>query len=102
MTTPKQVEATYYSLTALYTLAVSVIWGINTLFLMDTGLLGTSLLVPLLGFNVGVELGQLLIVVAAVLIGTFLQRRIPRVMPQLVAAGLCGVGVFWFIGRTLA
>lgn len=29
---------TYYSLTALYTLSVSVIWGINTLFLMDAGL----------------------------------------------------------------
>ncbi len=71
-------------------------------FLMETGLLGTSLLVPLLGFNVGVELGQLLIVVATVLGAKYLHRRIPRVMPQLVAAGLCGVGVFWFIGRTLA
>jgi len=71
-------------------------------FLMDTGLLGTSLLVPLLGFNVGVELGQLIIVVAAVLATTLLSRHIPRVMPQLVAASLCGVGVFWFVGRALA
>ena len=38
MITPKQVVATYYSLTALYTLSVSIIWGINTLFLMDAGL----------------------------------------------------------------
>ena len=29
---------TYYSLTALYTLSVSIIWGINTLFLMNAGL----------------------------------------------------------------
>jgi len=71
-------------------------------FLMDTGLLGTSLLLPLLGFNVGVELGQLIIVLAAMLGATVLRRHIPRVMPQLVAAGLCGVGVFWFVGRTLA
>jgi hypothetical protein len=71
-------------------------------FLMDTGLLGTSLLVPLLGFNVGVELGQLIIVAAAVLGATLLRRHIPQVMPQLLAASLCGIGVFWFVGRTLA
>lgn len=71
-------------------------------FLMDTGLLGTSLLVPLLGFNVGVELGQLIIVAAAVLGATLLRRHMPQVMPQLLAASLCGIGVFWFVGRTLA
>ena len=38
MITSKQVIATYYSITALYTLSVSIIWGINTLFLMNAGL----------------------------------------------------------------
>lgn len=38
MPTVRQVIATYYSVTALYTLAASMIWGINTLFLMDAGL----------------------------------------------------------------
>ena len=38
MTSPRQVIATYNTLTALYTLSVSIIWGINTLFLMDAGL----------------------------------------------------------------
>jgi MFS family permease len=38
MITSRQVIRTYYSLTALYTLSVSVIWGINTLFLMAAGL----------------------------------------------------------------
>ena len=38
MITSRQVINTYFSVTALYTLAVSVIWGINTLFLMDAGL----------------------------------------------------------------
>jgi hypothetical protein len=71
-------------------------------FLMDTGLLGTSLFVPLLGFNLGVELGQLVLVTIALLGGMLLRDRIPAVMPQLVAAGLCGIGVFWFVGRTLA
>jgi MFS family permease len=38
MITSKQVINTYYCVTALYTLSVSIIWGINTLFLMDAGL----------------------------------------------------------------
>ena len=71
-------------------------------FLMETGLLGTSLFVPLLGFNLGVELGQLALVTVALLGGMLLRDRVPAVMPQLVAAGLCGMGVFWFVGRTLA
>jgi hypothetical protein len=71
-------------------------------FLMETGLLGTSLFVPLLGFNLGVELGQLALVTVALLGGMLLRNRVPAIMPQLVAAGLCGIGVFWFVGRTLA
>jgi len=71
-------------------------------FLMDTGLLGTSLFIPLLGFNLGVELGQLIIVAIALGAATLLRRHIPKVLPQVVAAGLCGIGVFWFLSRTLA
>lgn len=71
-------------------------------FLMETGLLGTSLFVPLLGFNLGVELGQLALVTVALLGSMLLRDRVPAVMPQLAAAGLCGIGVFWFVGRTLA
>jgi hypothetical protein len=71
-------------------------------FLMETGLLGTSLLVPLLGFNLGVELGQLILVTVALFAGVLLRNHVPRIVPQLVAAGLCGIGVFWFVGRTLA
>ena len=68
---------------------------------METGLLGTALFVPLLGFNLGVELGQL-VLVAIALIGGLAFRNLPRILPQLVAAGLCGVGMFWFVSRTLA
>lgn len=70
-------------------------------FLMETGLLGTSLFVPLLGFNLGVEFGQLILVSVALLGGMLLRNRLPQIVPQLVAAGLCGIGVFWFVGRTL-
>ena len=71
-------------------------------FLMDTGLLGGALFVPLLGFNVGVELGQLSIVALTLLIAMLFKQYVPQVLPQLVAAGLCGIGVFWFVGRTLS
>jgi hypothetical protein len=71
-------------------------------FLMETGVLGTSLIMPLLGFNLGVEAGQLLLVAAAVLLSRLLGRHVPRFAPQLLAAGLCGTGLYWFIGRSLA
>jgi hypothetical protein len=71
-------------------------------FLMETGLLGASLFMPLLGFNLGVELGQLLLVAAFVVAGLIVQDRLPRSMPQIAAAALCGIGVFWFVSRTIA
>jgi len=71
-------------------------------FLMETGLLGTSLFVPLLGFNLGVELGQLIIVAAVLLAARLLHRHAPRLLPQYAAAGLCAIGVFWFVERTIA
>lgn len=71
-------------------------------FLMETGLLGASLFMPLLGFNLGVEIGQLIIVAIALAAGALLRNRLPAALPQVVAAGLCGIGVFWFVSRTLA
>lgn len=71
-------------------------------FLMETGLLGTSLFVPLLGFNLGVELGQLMIVAAALSGVALFRKSMPEVWPQVLAAGLCAVGVFWFVERTIA
>jgi hypothetical protein len=71
-------------------------------FLMETGLLGTSLIVPLLGFNVGVEVGQLILVGIAIVVAAVLKNRVPPTLPQAVAGGLCGLGLYWFVGRTLA
>src|ERR671914_119371 len=36
--TPERVVRTYLVITALFTLSASLIWGINTLFLLDAGL----------------------------------------------------------------
>jgi hypothetical protein len=71
-------------------------------FLMETGILGTSLLVPLLGFNLGVEAGQLILVAIALGIASLLRDRLPRFATPMLAASLCSVGVYWFVGRTLA
>ena len=71
-------------------------------FLMETGLLGASLLLPLLGFNLGVEIGQLVLVAGALLLAGLVRGRVPRAATPMLAASLCGIGVFWFVGRTLA
>lgn len=70
-------------------------------FLMETGILGTSLFIPLLGFNLGVEVGQLILVAIALAVATLLRDKVPRVVTSMLAASLCGVGVYWFVGRTL-
>ena len=70
-------------------------------FLMETGLLGASLFVPLLGFNLGVEVGQLLLVAAALLLAGLLRDRLPQAATPAMAACLCGIGVYWFVARTL-
>lgn len=70
-------------------------------FLMETGILGTSLFIPLLGFNLGVEVGQLLLVTVALGLAALFRDRLPRIVTPILAASLCGVGVYWFVGRTL-
>lgn len=71
-------------------------------FLMETGLGGDSLLLPLLGFNLGVEAGQLLLVGLAFLLARFFKDTAARRLAPFGAAALCGIGVFWFVGRSLA
>ncbi len=70
-------------------------------FLMETGILGTSLFIPLLGFNLGVEVGQLALVAVALGIAALSRGKVPRVVTPMLAAGLCGIGVYWFVARTL-
>ena len=71
-------------------------------FLMDTGLSGESLFVPLLGFNLGVEAGQLILVGVAFGAAAVLGRTNVEKLAPITAASLCGVGVFWFVSRSLA
>lgn len=71
---------------------------------LGVGRNGTSVALPLFGFNVGVELGQLLFV-ALLLPGFWLLRKNP-VFLRRIAPALSGLvvlaGLYWFIERLIA
>ena len=73
--------------------------------LMDIGLPQGRLLPALLGFNVGVELGQLGIVAGLWCCALFAARWISTLrrgaLSDVVSATLCGVGVFWLVQRAM-
>ncbi len=54
--TPLQVQRTYLTLLLLQTLAASLIWGVNTLFLLDAGLSITEAFVANAAFTAGMVL----------------------------------------------
>jgi hypothetical protein len=69
--------------------------------------LPTARLVPaLFGFNLGVELGQLCIVALAwpllAALARASQGRLHRATADLASAGICGLGLFWFVTRIFA
>jgi hypothetical protein len=71
--------------------------------LMELGIPRDRLLVGLFGFNVGVEIGQLMIVTALSIAGALLLRWVIRFERRLAtdfaSAALCGLGLFWFFQR---
>ena len=96
-------------LSANLRLLASVIFGLIHGFgfasvLTETGLASAQLLPALLGFNLGIELGQIVIIaVVWVLLQQIRQSRFitdTRLVIDLVSAALCGLGLYWFIGRS--
>ncbi|MEM9208251.1 MAG: HupE/UreJ family protein [Pseudomonadota bacterium] len=71
-------------------------------FLLESGLSGGNLVLPLLGFNLGVEAGQLTLLALAFVLGYLLRSTPAYRLAPIGAAALCGIGVFWFVGRSLA
>jgi hypothetical protein len=59
----------------------------------------------LVGFNLGVEVGQVTVVMGAILVAYLLVKvrlSIPRpIFTDLAAAFLVGEGLYWFLGRTV-
>jgi hypothetical protein len=55
-----------------------------------------------MGFNVGVEAGQILVIGVALLIALLMRWTPPlirREAPALAGAALFALGVFWFVSR---
>ena len=71
--------------------------------LLAIGIPGDRLLAALVGFNLGVEVGQLAIVAALWSAGALLLARwpgFPRPLAlELASASLCGLGLYWFAER---
>lgn len=70
--------------------------------LADMALPPARLVPALLGFNVGVELGQLAVVTVAWLALGSIDRLVPRVrrpLAELGSATIAGIGLFWFVTR---
>jgi len=59
------------------------------------------LFLPLAGFNIGVELGQIALLAVMLSLGALIGRmRIAAPTADLISAVVCGLGVFWFIQRS--
>lgn len=89
------------------TLAFGLVHGFGFAgVLLDVGLPPGRLVGALLGFNLGVELGQLVLVSGLWLLGGLAAARLlRRGRAELAADALCaallGLGVFWFVERSL-
>lgn len=69
--------------------------------LREAGFESAGLLTSLLGFNLGVEVGQLLFVAAALIVGAIGGRWLSRhTAGPLLAYSIGGLGVFWVLERT--
>jgi hydrogenase/urease accessory protein HupE len=98
-----------YTLTWRYPATISVLFGLLHGFgfaavLNDIGLPQGQLISGLLFFNLGIEIGQLVIVIALLALHEFLKKyKIiinQRHYLQLTAYGVGGIAAFWFIERT--
>ncbi len=73
-------------------------------FLTGIGLPTDRIVPALLGFNLGVEAGQLAVVAMAWPLLLWLQRvraSAARLVAELGSAAACGLGLFWFLDRAL-
>jgi hypothetical protein len=82
----------------LITLLFGLVHGFGFAGIMlEVGLPENAVIPALAGFNLGVELGQIALVLGLALLGRLSWRQLPLQLPANVA--LCGLGVFWFAER---
>jgi len=72
----------YYTYAGIYTLAASMIWGINTLFLLDAGLSIAEVFIANAAFSIGMVLFEIPTGVVADTIG----RRVSFLLSLIVLA----------------
>ena len=70
--------------------------------LAETGLLAEDAALPLIGFNLGVEAGQILVLLPVLPLVLWLGRAawFGRRGVRAVSAGVVAVGLYWFVERT--
>jgi len=69
-------------------------------FLSETGMTSSNILWPLLGFNLGLEFGQICIISSCWIIYYYAKSLIKEPLPSILSGGLFGLGFFWFLTRT--
>ncbi|GHF30476.1 hypothetical protein GCM10017044_27320 [Kordiimonas sediminis] len=92
-----------YKILPVLTLGFGLIHGFGFVgVLSDIGLPEEDRLLALFSFNVGVEIGQLIFIIGAAVVGKLLLSVPlwrPRLIEGLTCAALVGVGLFWFAQR---
>jgi MFS family permease len=100
--TPERVQRTYITLLLLQTLAASLIWGINTLFLLDAGLSITAAFVANAAFTAGMVIFEVPTGVVADAAGrrtSFILGAATLLVTTLAYLGLWQweAGIWWWI-----
>ncbi len=89
----------------IFALLFGLIHGFGFAFVLrEFGLPTGNLAWSLLAFNIGVEIGQLAIVVPFALALSWLRKRAPQVTKRIVIGGSLAVvlaGAYWFVDRVL-
>ncbi len=89
----------------LFALVFGLVHGFGFAYVLrEFGLPDGNLAWSLLAFNIGVEIGQLAIVIPAVLALAWLRTRAPIVAKRIVIGGSLAVmlaGAYWFVDRVL-
>lgn len=94
MSDSERVIRVYFTLTGLFTLSASLIWGINTLFLLDAGLTLFEVFIANAAFTAAMALFE-------VPTGVVADTRGRRVS-FLLAAAITAVGTLAYVGAALA
>jgi MFS family permease len=100
--TAERVQRTYLVLTLLQTLAASLIWGVNTLFLLDAGLSLTEAFVANAAFTAGMVLFEVPTGVIADTFGrrtSFILGAATLLVTTAAYLGLwyIGAGIWWWV-----